>query len=180
MTWEVYGTGPRKARNAILFIGDGMSLGHRTAARILGKGITEGKYHGQLAMDSMPRMALVGTAGVDSVITDSANSASAYTTGHKSSVNALGVYADRTPDTLDDPRVETITSLVKRRLGMAVGVVTNTEVEDATPGGHGRSHPAPQRLRSHRRHVPRQRRRRPDGRGLGALPAEVDAGIAAG
>ncbi len=84
-------------------------------------------------MDSMPRMALVGTAGVDSVITDSANSASAYTTGHKSSVNALGVYADRTPDTLDDPRVETITSLVKRRLGMAVGVVTNTEVEDATP-----------------------------------------------
>ena len=133
MTWEVYGTGPRKARNAILFIGDGMSLAHRTAARILGKGITEGKYHGRLAMDSMPRMALVGTAGVDSVITDSANSASAYTTGHKSSVNALGVYADRTPDTLDDPRVETITSLVKRRLGMAVGVVTNTEVEDATP-----------------------------------------------
>jgi len=133
VTWEVYGTGPRKARNAILFIGDGMSLGHRTAARILGKGITEGKYHGKLAMDSMPRMALVGTAGVDSVITDSANSASAYTTGHKSSVNALGVYADRTPDTLDDPRVETITSLVKRRLGMAVGVVTNTEVEDATP-----------------------------------------------
>ena len=110
VTWEVYGTGPRKARNAILFIGDGISLGHRTAARILGKGITEGKYHGRLAMDSMPRMALVGTAGVDSVITDSANSASAYTTGHKSSVNALGVYADRTPDSLDDPRVETITS----------------------------------------------------------------------
>jgi len=78
-------------------------------------------------------MALVGTAGVDSLITDSANSASAYTTGHKSSNNALGVYADRTPDTLDDPRVETLTSLVKRTHGMAVGVVTNTEVEDATP-----------------------------------------------
>jgi alkaline phosphatase len=45
----------------------------------------------------------------------------------------MGVYADRTPDPLDDPRVETITSLVKRRLGMAVGIVTNTEVEDATP-----------------------------------------------
>ena len=86
-------------------------------------------------MDTMPHMALVGTAGVDSIITDSANSMSAYTTGHKSSVNALGVYADRTPDTLDDPRVETITSLVKRRLNMAVGVVTNTEVEDATPAG---------------------------------------------
>src|SRR5262249_34739680 len=133
VVWEVYGTGPRKARNVILFIGDGMSMAHRTAARILSKRITEGKYHGKLAMDVMPYMALLGTSGVDSIIADSANSASAYTTGHKSSVNALGVYADRTPDTLDDPKVETITSLVKRRLGMAVGVVTNTEVEDATP-----------------------------------------------
>ena len=74
-------------------------------------------------MDDMPSMALIGTAGVDSIITDSANSASAYTTGHKSNVNALGVYADRTPSTLDDPRVETITSLVKRGTRMAVGVV---------------------------------------------------------
>jgi len=131
--WEVYGTGPRKARNVILFIGDGMAAAHRTAARILTAGISEGKYHGGLAMDAMPNMALVGTAGVDSIITDSANSASAYTTGHKSSVNALGVYADRTPDTLDDPRVETLTSLIKRTSKLAVGVVTNTEVEDATP-----------------------------------------------
>ena len=131
--WEVYATGSRRARNVILFIGDGMSATHRTAARILSKGLTEGRYHGGLAMDAMPHMALVGTAGVDSIITDSANSASAYTTGHKSSVNALGVYADRTPDTMDDPRVETLTSLVKRKTRMAVGVVTNTEVEDATP-----------------------------------------------
>src|SRR5262245_6759941 len=133
VTWDVFDTAPRTARNVILFIGDGMSVAHRTAARILSKGIAEGKYHGRLAMDALPRMALLGTAGVDSIITDSANSASAYTTGHKSSVNALGVYADRTPDTLDDPQVETITSLAKRRLGMAVGVVANNEVEDATP-----------------------------------------------
>src|SRR5262245_36170395 len=133
VSWEVYATGPRKARNVILFIGDGMAATHRTAARILSAGITEGKYRGGLAMDAMTNMALVGTAGVDSLITDSANSASAYTTGHKSSNNALGVYADRTPDTLDDPRVETLTSLVKRTRNMAVGVVTNTEVEDATP-----------------------------------------------
>jgi len=133
VSWEVYATGSRRARNVILFIGDGMAAAHRTAARILTAGITEGKYHGGLAMDAMTNMALLGTAGVDSIITDSANSASAYTTGHKSSVNALGVYADRTPDTLDDPRVETLTSLVKRAANMAVGVVTNTEVEDATP-----------------------------------------------
>src|SRR5262245_30439546 len=133
VSWEVFATGPRKARNVILFIGDGMSAAHRTAARILTAGISEGKYHGGLAMDAMTNMGLVGTAGVDSIMTGSANSMSAYTTGHKSSVNALGVYADRTPDALDDPRVETLTSLLKRSGKMAVGVVTNTEVEDATP-----------------------------------------------
>ncbi|MEY9180783.1 alkaline phosphatase [Bradyrhizobium sp. USDA 326] len=133
VTWTVYDTGPRKAKNVILFIGDGMSPAHRVAARILSKGISEGKSRGKLAIDDMPHMALVATAGSDSIITDSANSASAYATGHKSAVNALGVYADRTASPLDDPKVETITSLAKRRLGMAIGVVTNTEIEDATP-----------------------------------------------
>jgi alkaline phosphatase len=131
--WNVYDTGPRKAKNVILFIGDGMSLAHRVAARHLSKGIAEGKARGKLTMDDMPHMALVATAGSDSIVTDSANSASAYATGHKTVVNAMGVYGDRTADPLDDPKVETITSLVKRRHGMAVGIVTNTEVEDATP-----------------------------------------------
>lgn len=131
--WTVYDTGPRKAKNVILFIGDGMSPAHRVAARILSKGIAEGKSRGKLAIDDMPHMALVATAGSDSIITDSANSASAYATGHKSAVNALGVYADRTASPFDDPRVETITSLARRRHGMAIGIVTNTEIEDATP-----------------------------------------------
>ncbi|QDF41203.1 alkaline phosphatase [Bradyrhizobium symbiodeficiens] len=133
VTWTIYDTGPRKAKNVILFIGDGMSPAHRVAARILSKGIAEGKSPGKLAIDDMPHMALVATAGSDSIITDSANSASAYATGHKSAVNALGVYADRTLSPFDDPRVETITSLARRRLGVAIGIVTNTEVEDATP-----------------------------------------------
>jgi len=133
VAWTVYATGPRKAKNVILFIGDGMSPAHRTAARILSKGMTEGKARGKLAIDDMPHMAMVATAGSDSIITDSANSASAYATGHKSAVNAMGVYADRTSDPFDDPRVENITSLVQRRHAMAVGLVTNTEIEDATP-----------------------------------------------
>ena len=133
VAWTVYETGPRKARNVILFIGDGMSPAHRVAARILSKGISEGKSLGKLAIDDMPHMALVATAGSDSIITDSANSASAYATGHKSAVNAMGVYADRTASPFDDPKVETITSLAKRRHGMAIGIVTNTEIEDATP-----------------------------------------------
>ena len=59
---------------------------------------------------------------------------SAYTTGHKSCVNAMGVYCARNKSGLGHPKVETLAELVKRRnAGMAVGVVTNTEIEDATP-----------------------------------------------
>jgi alkaline phosphatase len=133
VNWNVYDTGPRKAKNVILFIGDGMSLAHRVGARLLSKGITEGKSRGKLAMDDMPHMALVATAGSDSIITDSANSASAYATDHKTATNAMGVYADRTANVFDDPKVETITSLAKRKLDLAIGIVTNTEIEDATP-----------------------------------------------
>jgi alkaline phosphatase len=45
----------------------------------------------------------------------------------------MGGYADRSENPFDDPRVESIASFAKRRLGMAVGIVTNTEIEDATP-----------------------------------------------
>ncbi len=133
VSWTVYDSGPRRAKNVILFIGDGLSPAHRVAARLLSKGIQEGRAGGKLAIDDMPQMALVSTAGSDSIITDSANAASAYATGHKAAVNAMGVYADRTPDPLDDPKVETLASLAKRKLGLSIGIVTNTEVEDATP-----------------------------------------------
>jgi len=136
VAWEVFATPARRARNVILFIGDGLSVAHRTAARVLAKGLVEGRYGGELAIDDMPHMALVSTSGSDSIVTDSANSMSAYTTGHKSCVNAMGVYCARNADVLAHPRVETITELLRRRLpGMAVGVVTNTEIEDATPAG---------------------------------------------
>ncbi len=133
LSWTVYDTPARKAKNVVLLIGDGLSSAHRTAARLLSKGIAEGKAFGKLAMDDMPQMALVSTAGIDSIITDSANAASAYATGHKGAVNAMGVYADRSADPFDDPKVETIVSLAKRRNGMAIGIVSNTEIEDATP-----------------------------------------------
>jgi alkaline phosphatase len=133
--WKVFAAnGPRAARNVVLFIGDGLSIAHRTAARILSKGIVEGHYGAELAIDDMPNMALVSTSGTDSIVTDSANAMSAYTTGHKSCVNALGVYCARNKNTLDHPKVETIGEIARRH-GMAVGVVTNTEIEDATPAG---------------------------------------------
>jgi alkaline phosphatase len=135
VSWDVFDTPPPSAKNVILFIGDGMTIAHRTAARILSKGLVEGRYGGELAIDDMPHMALVSTSGTDSVVTDSANSMSAYTTGHKSCVNAIGVYCARNKSSLQHPRVETISEIVKRQRGMSVGVVTNTEIEDATPAG---------------------------------------------
>ena len=78
-------------------------------------------------------MALLGTSSVDTIAADSANTASAYMTGHKSSVNALGVYADRTKASQDDPKQETIAELIRRKTKMAVGVVSDAEIEDATP-----------------------------------------------
>jgi alkaline phosphatase len=134
VNWNVYATPERRAKNVILFVGDGLSVAHRTAARILSKGWEQGLYGGELAIDDMPNMALISTSGTDSIVTDSANSASAYTTGHKSCVNALGIYCAKNALTLDHPKVETISEVIKRkRSGMAIGVVTNSEIEDATP-----------------------------------------------
>ena len=134
VTWEVYASGPRRVKNVILFIGDGMTIANRTAARVLSKGITEGKYQGRLAFDDMPSTAMIGTSGSDSLITDSANSMSAYTTGHKTAVNAMGVYVSRASNNLSHPKVETITELLKRKTKMSVGIVSDAELQDATPG----------------------------------------------
>ena len=134
VTWDVYGTGEApKAKNVIFIVGDGLSVAHRTAARIMSKGMTEGKADGRLAMDDLDHMAFIGTSSTHSIATDSANTMSAYMTGHKSRVNALGVYADRTPDSFDDPRVETIAEALRRTTNKSIGVVSTSELEDATP-----------------------------------------------
>ena len=117
VVWNTYDTPKkRQAKNVILLLADGLSVGHRTAARIMSKGVVNGMYNAPLAMDDMPNMALLGTSSVDTIAADSANTASAYMTGHKSSVNALGVYVDRTKATQDDPRQETIAELIRRTL----------------------------------------------------------------
>ena len=94
----------------------------------------------------MPHMALVATAGSDSIITDSANAASAYATGHKTAVNAMGVYADRTASPFDDPKVETITSLAKRRLRHGHRHRHQYRSRGCHAGGDGGAYPPPRRL----------------------------------
>lgn len=134
VTWDVYATGEApKAKNIIFLLGDGLSVSHRTAARLMSKGMTEGKANGRLAMDDLDHMAFIGTSSTGSIATDSANTMSAYMTGHKSAVNALGVYADRTPDSFDDPKVETFAEALRRTTKKSVGVISTAELEDATP-----------------------------------------------
>ena len=134
VTWTVYGTPAQaKAKNVIFLLGDGLSVAHRTAARIMSKGMTEGKANGRLNMDDVPPVAFIGTSATDAVATDSANTMSAYMTGHKTAVNAIGVYADRTPASLDDPKVETLAEALRRQTKKSIGIVTTAEVQDATP-----------------------------------------------
>ncbi len=134
VNWDVYETAAEpKAKNIIFLVADGLSVAHRTGARIMSKGMTEGKANGRLAMDDIPPVAFIGTSSTHSIATDSANTMSAYMTGHKARVNALGVYADRTPASLDDPKVETIAEALRRTTKKSIGIVSTAELEDATP-----------------------------------------------
>ncbi|ORZ19805.1 alkaline-phosphatase-like protein [Absidia repens] len=124
----------RKAKNVILFISDGTNVGAITAARAISRQHTSGKYKDLLSFEDFDELGHVITNSVDSLLTDSANSASAYATGHKSSVNALGVYADSSSDPFDDPKVELLTERIRRRQPKkAIGIATTAYTADATP-----------------------------------------------
>ncbi|KAI1214701.1 alkaline phosphatase-like protein [Annulohypoxylon truncatum] len=132
----------KKAKNVILFIGDGMTTNMITAARLLGHKSINGKYQSLLQMDQFPVLGHQMTHSIDSFITDSANSASALYTGHKSTVNAMGVYVDSSADSFDDPKVETLVEILKRTWDSAWGAVSTAAISDATPialTGHSRS-----------------------------------------
>ena len=159
--WDVYGTPDNPvAKNVILLIADGLSMGHRTSARLMSKGVTNGMYNGKLSMDTLPYTAMLGTCSVDSIAADSANTASAYMTGHKSSVNALGVYADRTPDSLDDPETgnHRRTAPPHDRQIHRRGFGRRNRGRD--PGFRGRAYPPPRRQGRNRGYVLQREARR--------------------
>ncbi|CAN8066345.1 unnamed protein product, partial [Agarophyton chilense] len=133
VTYIVREPSKRRAKNVVLFVGDGMVLPMMAAARLVSRGMVHGKYKDLLNMEKMPYFGLQNPSGVDSIITDSANSATSMNTGQKSSVNALGVYADSGDDDFAHPKQETIAEHIKRKFGMSVGVVTTAEIQDATP-----------------------------------------------
>ncbi|KAH8103937.1 alkaline-phosphatase-like protein [Cristinia sonorae] len=123
----------RKAKNVLFFIGDGMTQPMITAARLIAHKSINGVYQSLMQLDQMDNLGHQMTHSIDSFITDSANSATALYTGKKSSVNALNVWADSSKNSHDDPKVETIAELFRRRIGGALGIVSTAVIADATP-----------------------------------------------
>jgi alkaline phosphatase len=129
--------GGRRVDNVIFFIGDGLGIAHRTAARIMLRGVVQGKPNGLLAMDDFPYTGIVSTHSLNSIVTDSSPGAACYSTGNKANNNQHGVFPDDTTDNFDNPRVELIGEYLNRIWGKSLGIVTTSDVFDATPGAFG-------------------------------------------
>lgn len=134
--WYATAPVPGKAKKVILFIGDGLGWNTVNAAQLVAHPYNpaNGEPTGKLAMLSgLSSMATVTTSSYDSALADSANTASSIATGQKIQVNALNVYPDNTADTLDNPRIEPITSILRRSTGRGIGIISDAFGTDATP-----------------------------------------------
>lgn len=127
----------RRAKNIVFMIGDGMGIAHRSAARIMYKGVYQGRALEPLEMDAMDATALVKTASLNSIITDSAPGAFCYSGGNKTNNNQEGVFPDDTAAKFDNPRIELIGEYLARTGGKSLGIVTTADVFDATPAAFG-------------------------------------------
>jgi alkaline phosphatase len=123
-------------KNVIIYLGDGMGAAHRTAARIVSKGVTAGDPNGWLAMDGMPGMGLLSTHSLNSIITDSAPGMACYTTGNHAQNGQEGVFPAQVSNPFYAPRVEYLGHYLHRTRGTALGIVTTADIEDATPAAN--------------------------------------------
>ena len=110
----------RKAKNIILLIGDGMGINQVTAYRI-----AKGGPNYISAFDKFPFSGLIKTHAVDTLITDSAASATAYSSGIKTVNGYLGVNKDKQV-------VRNITEMLHEK-GYVTSLVATSEITHATP-----------------------------------------------
>ena len=115
-----------EAKNVIILVGDGMGTSHRDAIRFATVG-----DEGELAMDDMPYAGRSQTSPDDpeAFVTDSAAGGTAISSGVKTFNGAVGVDVDGNP-------VPTVLEAAERA-GKATGLVTNSQVTDATPASFG-------------------------------------------
>lgn len=128
-----------RAKNVILFLGDGMGISTVTAARILaGQKINPaGGEEFQLNMEKLPYAAFSKTYSVNQQTSDSAPTMTAIVTGVKTKDKILGVGPSVIPDdyrsvTPENKLTNNILHIAKR-LGKAAGIVTTTRITHATP-----------------------------------------------
>jgi alkaline phosphatase len=134
---HAHGAGQARAKNIILFIGDGMSLTTVAAARIL-----EGQQHGgsgeenRLSFEEFPWTALSKTYNTDSQTPDSAGTMSAMMTGSKTRMGVLSVAQTATRGDCASAAGAALPTLleISEAAGLATGVVTTTRLTHATPG----------------------------------------------
>jgi alkaline phosphatase len=126
----------RGIKNIIIMLGDGMGVAHRTAARIVKYGVTAGDPNGHLEMDQFPGLGLVTTHSLNSIVTDSAPGMACYVTGNHSKNGQEGVYPANVTNPFYQPRVEYLAEYLHRVKGSALGLVTTSDVEDATPAAN--------------------------------------------
>jgi len=124
------------AKNIIILLGDGMGVAHRTAARLVKFGATDGQPNGYLAMDRFPGTGLVTTHSLNSIVTDSAPGMACYSTGNHSNNGQEGVYPANMTNPFYQPRVEYMAEYLHRTRGASLGLVTSADVEDATPAAN--------------------------------------------
>ncbi|XP_032924937.1 intestinal-type alkaline phosphatase-like isoform X2 [Catharus ustulatus] len=128
----------RQAKNLILFLGDGFGVPSITATRIL-KGQMKGKPGPEtpLALDAFPYVALSKTYNVDRQVPDSAGTATAYLCGVKGNYQTIGLSAAARYSQCNTTRGNEVFSVLKRAsdAGKAVGIVTSTRVQHASPSG---------------------------------------------
>jgi alkaline phosphatase len=124
------------AKNAILFVGDGMGVSTITAARILeGQRRGERGEENRLSFEALPHLALAKTYTTNQQVGDSAGSTTAMASGVKTKGGVLGV-SDRVEvgnhESVAESRVATILEQAEQR-GLSTGLVTNTTLTHATP-----------------------------------------------
>ncbi len=108
-----------EVRNIILMVGDGMGLAQVSALMLTGN-------YAPVNMERATTGGFVKTFSADNRVTDSAASATAYSTGEKTNNGYLGVGPDSCP-------LETILEKAECK-GLATGLVATTHVMHATPG----------------------------------------------
>lgn len=129
-----------KAKNVILFVGDGMGISTITAARILeGQSLAAnrgGEEH-SLSFERMPYLALSKTYSVNQQTPDSAPTMSAMISGVKTNDRMLSVdagthHGEPNADEVKSHSVKTLIEQAEEH-GLATGIVTTTRITHATP-----------------------------------------------